>query len=243
MCGRFTLTKKDFAQLSHMLGAEVREGDAALYRPRYNIAPTDPHWILRTKSEQRELLPAKWGLVNSWAKDAKGAARQINARAETAMKRPAFRDAVMERRCAVPADGFFEWIGAKESRRPIWYHPAQAGLMLFAGLYESWLDPATTQWQRTFTILTTDANRLIEPVHDRMPVILPPDRVDEWLFVPSRDKQSHVEKLMPLLRPAPEDALIATEVSRRVNSVANDDEACLAPPEAAEPPAETARLL
>ena len=76
-----------------------------------------------------------------------------------------------------------------------------------------------------------------------MPVVLPPDRIDEWLFVPSRDKQTHAEKLMPLLRPAPEDALVATEVSRRVNSVANDDPACLAPPETIEPPAETARLL
>ena len=243
MCGRFTLTKKDFAELGHLMGAEFHERDAALYRPRYNIAPTDPHWIVRMKTEQRELIPANWGLVNSWAKDAKGAARQINARSETALKRPAFRDAFVERRCVVPADGFFEWVGAKEARSPIWYHPAHADVIAFAGLYESWLDPATTQWQRTFTILTTAANKLIEPVHDRMPVILPPDRIDEWLFVPSRDKQAHAEKLMPLLHPAPEDALIATEVSRRVNAVANDDPACLAPPDTTEPPAETARLL
>jgi len=231
MCGRFTLTKSDFDQLAHSLGAEVDAADAALYRPRYNIAPTDPHWLLRQKAERRQLLPAKWGLVNSWAQDAKGAARQINARSETALKRPAFRSAFAERRCAIPADGFFEWVGAKEARRPIWYHPPEGGVFLFAGLYESWLDPQTTEWQRTFTILTTEANELVAPVHDRMPVILSPDRVDDWLFVPSDGREAYAESLTSLLVPAAPETLVATEVSKRANSVANDDPACLTPAE------------
>jgi putative SOS response-associated peptidase YedK len=229
VCGRFTLTRRDLAGLAAELGAEVTGADAVAYRPRYNIAPTDQHWIARQKLEQRQLLPAKWGLVNSWAKDAKAAARQINARSETAINSPAFRESFLERRCVVPADGFYEWVGAKEARRPVWFHQQDGGLLLFAGLYESWLDPATTTWLRTFTIITTAANETVAPVHDRMPVILPPDHVDEWLFVPPQNKQSHAEKLLPLLAPAAPGVLVATEVSRRANSVANDDPACLTP--------------
>lgn len=234
MCGRFTLTKKDFRALAAHLDATFEEGDAGVYRPRYNIAPTDQHWILRTKYEQRQLLPAKWGLVNSWSKDPKGAFKQISARSETALSRPAFREAWEKRRCAVPADGFFEWMGAKESRRPIWFHPPGDGLILFAGLYESWRDPATEAWQRTFAILTTGANDTVAPVHDRMPVILPTSAVDDWLHIPPRNAAAHADKLRELLRPADEGVLVATEVSKRVNSVANDDEACLAPANAAE---------
>ena len=106
MCGRFTLTMEDRVQLAQLLGVSVEQMPEGDYRPRYNIAPTDPHWIVRTRYEDRELLPARWGLVNSWAKDAKGAFRQINARAETVARLPAFRDAFQKRRCVVPADGF-----------------------------------------------------------------------------------------------------------------------------------------
>ncbi|MEX2246993.1 MAG: SOS response-associated peptidase [Dehalococcoidia bacterium] len=243
MCGRFTLTRKRLADVADLLGAEYARELADLYRPRYNVAPTDQHWIARTKYEQRQLLPAKWGLVNSWAKYMKGAARQINARAETALKTAAFRDAFVHRRCAVPADGFFEWAGTKESRRPFWFHPPDDDpLLLFAGLYESWRNPVDDQWVRTFTILTTEANAVVAPVHDRMPVVLAPDQLDEWLFVPPRGAESHAETLLPLLHPAPDGALVATEVSRRVNAVANDDPACLAPAGDRET-AESPRLL
>lgn len=229
MCGRFTLTKTQFNELAEMLGAEADPEYASLYRPRYNIAPTDMHWVVRQRHEQRELLPATWGLVNSWSKDAKGAFKQINCRAETALARPAFRDAFERRRCIVPADGFFEWTGQKDARRPIWFHPADGELFLFAGMYETWVDPAASGRQRTFTILTTDANEAVAPVHDRMPVILPAERADEWLFVPSRDPAAHAKGLLTLMAPAPAHALVATAVSPRVSSVANDDAACLAP--------------
>ena len=242
MCGRFTLSRKDLSGLASALGASVDDADLALYRPRYNIAPTDMHWILRTKFEERQLLPARWGLVNSWASDAKGAFKQINARSETAPTRPAFRDAFERRRCAVPADGFFEWSGAKDARRPIWFHPPGGELLLFAGLYESWLDSRSATKIRTVTILTTEANAIVAPVHDRMPVILPPDRLDEWLFVPAQDAGSQTTRVRELMHPAAEDVLVATEVSRRVNSVANDDAACLAPP-AANEAIEAPRLL
>ena len=229
MCGRFTLTRKDFRQLAAELGAEFEEPVATLYRPRYNIAPTDQHWILRNKNEERQLLPAKWGLVNSWAPDMKGAARQINAKSETAHKSPAFREAFESRRAAIPADGFYEWAGAKEARRPYWFHAPDNGLLLLAGLYESWRDPETDEWTRTFTILTTDANDVVAPVHDRMPVVLPPDGVDDWIYRAPKGSQVDTRALRELLRPAPNDMLVATEVSRRANSVANDDEGVLAP--------------
>ncbi|HEY8171849.1 MAG TPA: SOS response-associated peptidase [Dehalococcoidia bacterium] len=242
MCGRFTLTRKSFRELATELDAFYDEEFTELYRPRFNVAPTDPHWIVRTKQERRELLPAKWGLVNSWSKSAKGAFKQINARSESALTRPAFREAFEKRRCVVPADGFFEWKGAKEARRPIWFHAPDAGLLLFAGLYETWHDPLVGDRQRTFTILTTSANNVVAPVHDRMPVILPAERVDDWLHIPTRNAVVYANDLRTLLAPADERTLVATEVSRRVNSVANDDEACLAPANDAEY-AEAPRLL
>ena len=228
MCGRFTLTIPDHESLALALGVAPDPSSAELYRPRYNVAPTDAHWILRVKEGRRELLPAKWGLVNSWAKDASGAARQINARIETARSRPAFRGAFERRRCVVPADGFFEWAGEKKARRPIWYHPRD-GLMLLAGLYESWRDPRSGTWQRTFSIVTTPANDLVAPVHDRMPAILTSEDVEAWLEPVEEGDTEALVALQRRLRPAPPDALVATAVSPRVNSVKNDDPECLTP--------------
>jgi putative SOS response-associated peptidase YedK len=224
MCGRFTLTYRERERLAFELGVPVEEIPPDAYKPRWNIAPTDPHWIVRLRLEDRHILPAKWGLVNSWAKDAKRAAAQINARAETLARSPAFRDAFRERRCVVPADGFFEWIGAGKERQPIWFHRPEGGLIYFAGLCESW-QPEPGQWQRTFTIITTTPNALVAPVHNRMPVILPEDRVDDWLD----QRQEDLDRLATLLAPPPEALMIATPVSQRVNSVKNDDPACLEP--------------
>ena len=232
MCGRFTLTYDQRQRLAAELGVNVEEINDADYRPRWNIAPTDPHWIVRMRYEERAILPAKWGLVNFWAKDAKRAAMQINARAETLSKSNAFREAFAQRRCIVPADGFYEWEGAGAARRPIWFHREDGGLLYFAGLYESW-QPQPEQWQRTFTIVTTEPNALMAPIHNRMPVILPAGVVDEWLD----PREEDLEKLQNLLRPAAEDALTLRRVSQRANSVKNDDPACVAPAE------DTQRLL
>lgn len=222
MCGRFTLTYRKAEVLAAELGVAV-ESLLADYRPRYNIAPTDPHWILRMKYEDREILPARWGLVNSWAGDRKSGFKNINARAETVQTQPAFRDAFKTRRCVVPVDGFFEWTGPKESRQPIWFHRSDGRLIFFAGLYESW-QPSSGEWERTFTILTTEPNSLVEPVHNRMPVILSDDDADEWVY-----RRQEPAALMELLRPADNALLIATPVSQRVNSVKNDDAECLTP--------------
>jgi putative SOS response-associated peptidase YedK len=230
MCGRFTLTYRERQHLAEELGVNVEEINDADYKPRYNVAPTDPHWIVRMRYEEREILPAKWGLINTWAKDAKRAAKQINARAETIATNSAFRDAFARRRCVVPADGFYEWIGAGKTRQPIWFHRRDGKLILFAGLYESW--PQTPDsWQRTFTIITTTPNNLMAPIHDRMPVILSGDDVDYWLD----PREEDTESLKALLAPPPEDLLAKLSVSQRVNSVKNDDPACLEPAEAAQP--------
>jgi putative SOS response-associated peptidase YedK len=229
MCGRFTLTYREKARLADELGVSVDEIDDAAYKPRWNIAPTDPHWIVRMQYENREILPAKWGLVNTWAKDAKRAAKQINARAETIATVSAFRDAFTKRRCVVPADGFFEWIGAGATKHPIWFHRPDGKLLLFAGLYESW--PVTPDnWQRTFTIITTSANDVVTPVHDRMPVILPEAAVDRWLD----PREEDADALREILAPAAEDVLIKLSVSPRANSVKNDDPSCLEATEAAQ---------
>ncbi len=228
MCGRFTLSLPTYSDLANLLGATPDPAIEALYRPRYNVAPTNVHLVLRAHEGHRELVPARWGLINHWAKDASSAARQINARSETARQRPAFRDALERRRCVVPADGFYEWTGPKGARRPLWFHAPSGGLLHLAGLYESWRNPETGEPVRTFTILTTAANDLIAPMHDRMPAILSADDVDAWLAVPDgvakEDGEEAVsaEEASALLRPAANDALVPRPVSTRVNAVTYD---------------------
>ncbi len=217
MCGRFTLAKEDPAEVAQDLGVPAAQIAQVDYRPRYNITPRSNHWIVRMTHEDREALPARWGLVNSWAKDDKRAAQQINARAESLKERPAFRSALRQRRCIVPADGFYEWTGTKKEKRPLWFHRSDGGLLLFAGLYESW-HPEPEEWETTFTIVTTTPNSLISPIHDRMPVILPEEAVDLWLF----GSEAEVEKLTSLLVAAPDSLLSVRPVSTLVNSVKNE---------------------
>jgi putative SOS response-associated peptidase YedK len=215
MCGRFTITRRDGNMLAAELGVDA---DSFVdYRPRYNVAPTQMHYVVRVKFENREVLPARWGLVNTWAKDASAAAKNINARAETVESRRAFSEAFIKRRCVVPADGFFEWTGPKTARQPTWFHREDNQLLLFAGLYESWR-PKPNQWETTFTILTTDANALTSQYHDRMPVILADRDADDWMDPRAPDPLA----LKKLLVPAPADLLVATPVSPDVNDVDND---------------------
>jgi putative SOS response-associated peptidase YedK len=222
MCGRFTITRRDGNLLAAELG--VPEGSFVDYRPRYNIAPTQPHFIVRIKYENREVLPATWGLVRSGSKDASMAAKCINARSETIETRPAFRDAFQKRRCVVPADGFFEWTGPKTARQPTWFHREDSQLLLFAGLYEAW-QKEQGEWETTFTILTTSANAVLESYHDRMPVILADLDADDWMDPRAPSPRA----LKRLLVPASDDLLIATPVSPEVNNVDNDSPELLQP--------------
>ena len=201
MCGRFTLTTREVHDLARALSATLADEDSArLHRPRWNIAPTNDHWLLLLDAGRRALVRARFGL------DGPGGRLVINARAETAAKLPTFRDAFERGRCVVPADGFYEWQGGRGQRSPMWFHPPDGGLLLFAGL--------TLERRGTsgFVILTTAANATLAPLHDRMPALLSPRAADAWL---ARGDAG-------LLAPAPDSWLAAREVSPLVNAVAND---------------------
>ena len=215
MCARVTLTIDDIDEVAGMLDAELAPEDARLYKRRYNVAPSDTHWILEYGADKRVLVPATWGYLPS---SQSGRARKpvINVRGEQVGSGHGFREAFASRRCAVVTDGFFEW---DARRAPTWYHRVDGGLVLLAGLFQR---AAETERDPRFTVLTTRPNKLIAAVHDRMPVIVPVAHIDGWLTAPPAEAAA-------LIRPAPEDALIATPVSKRVNSVKNDDAACLAP--------------
>lgn len=212
MCGRFTLTVDDVESVAGAFG--VAAGERPAHQARYNIAPTDEHFVVRMRREERELLPARWGLVRYGSRDRSRAARGINARAEGVAARPLFREAFRKRRCVVPADGYYEWTA---SREPFWFHRPDGGLLALAGIYE-WWRPAADEWEATFAILTCAPNALAARVHDRMPAILPEERIDDWLFGEARDAAG----LAALLAPAPEEALLARPVARLVNGVRND---------------------
>ena len=219
MCGRFSQTRSwsELAELYEAPGGEPPRNLA----PRYNVAPTQAIPIVRIEEDgRRGLVMARWGLVPSWAKDVAIGARLINARAETAAEKPAFRDAVRRRRCLIPADGFYEWQARPRGpKQPHHIARADGGAMAFAGLWERWDRAPDGRPLVSCTILTTEANALVRPIHDRMPVILDPEDEGPWLDVgdPAR------------LRPISADALRANPVGRRVNDVRNDDPACREP--------------
>ena len=215
MCGRFTLTRKDKREVAEFLG--VDESELGDYRPRYNIAPMQWHFLVVSEYERRKALPAKWGLANRWAKDNSRASQCINAKAETVEVRPSFRYAFKKRRSVVPADGLYEWTGAKGTRRPIWFHRADGKLMLFAGLYEDWF-PEKDKPEMTFTIVTCDSNAVTRPIHNRMPVILSERDADDWMNPLEKDPSL----LKRLLVPAPDELLVAQPASTLVNSPRND---------------------
>ena len=215
MCGRFTLTRRDGRELAAELG--VSDDVFSDYRPRYNIAPMQRHFIVTTEFENRKVVPARWGLVNRWAKDNSRASQCINAKAETVEVRPSFRDAFKKRRCVVPADGFYEWTGPKSARRPMWIHRADGKLILFAGLYEDWF-PEKDLLETTFTIITCEPNAVTRPIHNRMPVILEERAADDWMNPGEADPLS----LKRLLIPAADDVLLAQPASPLANSVRND---------------------
>jgi putative SOS response-associated peptidase YedK len=211
VCGRFT-SERDGKLLEARLG--VPPGALADYAPRYNIAPTQPFFVVVMTYENRTVIPAKWGLVPRGSKDASRAAQCINARSETIESRAAFREAFSNRRCIVPADGFYEWSGPRSARQPHWIHRRDGQLLLFAGVFEEWQQrgaPAET----TFTILTCPANSTMARLHDRMPVILSDREADDWMNPRAADAHS----LKRLLRPLSEDLLETRMVSPLVNNV------------------------
>jgi putative SOS response-associated peptidase YedK len=211
MCGRVTLTKTGIRGLASDLDAEFSPEDEALFRPRYNVAPSDVHWMVEGRGDARVLLPAVWGYPTATRS-------LVNVRGEQVASGAGFREAFRARRCAVVTDGFYEWNARRE---PFWFHRADGGLVLLAGLYHA---GAEAQRPR-FTILTTRPNHLMTPIHDRMPVVLANATLDDWLTAPPA-------RAAQLIAPAADAALVVQAVSKRVNSVKHDDPGCLAAPEA-----------
>jgi putative SOS response-associated peptidase YedK len=208
MCGRFTLTTPNLDELAREFGAELDAEIARLYRPRWNVAPTNTHPVLKVEDGVLRLVPARFGV------EAPGGRFVINARSETAAELRTFRQAFQSDRCVVPADGLYEWQGRRGDRRPLWFHDPAGGLLFFAGLAFKNHDA------HAFVILTAPANDLVSPVHSRMPALLSRDAARAWLARPDPT----------LLASAPSGALASREVSSLVNDVANDRPELLDPP-------------
>ncbi|WP_335972759.1 MULTISPECIES: SOS response-associated peptidase [Streptomycetaceae] len=232
MCGRYVASRAA-ADLAAAFDAEVRvrTGEQAP-EPSWNVAPTDPVWgvVQRAQDDEpepvRRLRPLRWGLVPSWSKSPAGGARLINARAETVHTRPAFRKAFTDRRCLLPADGYYEWetlpatAHRKAVKKPYYLHPADGSLLAMAGLYEFWrdrTDPAGA-WLVSCTVITTDATDSSGRIHPRMPLTIAPEHHADWLDPAHRDP----DDLRALLALPSGGDLAARPVPPAVNSVRND---------------------
>ncbi|KAA0272083.1 MAG: SOS response-associated peptidase [Acidobacteria bacterium] len=226
MCGRFTLTDPSPRRLAPRF--DLDPGFELDDRPRFNIAPTDPVVAIRRGGGGRnEAGVLRWGLVPGlWAR--RGGQRPlINARAETVATQPAFRESFAERRCLIPADGFYEWRRDPEGKQPIWFSASgEPGgeLFAFAGVWAR-LEGGGEAPLSSCALITCPPNALMRPVHDRMPVVLPRDAEATWI-----DPGAGEEELLALLRPAAEGALVAREVGDAVNDVRDDGPHLLDPP-------------
>ncbi|MBK1698825.1 SOS response-associated peptidase [Rhodovibrio salinarum] len=230
MCGRYSITSPPDTIQRIFQVPELPNLPA-----RYNVAPTQDVPVVRVGGDQegpeadggRHLVQLRWGLVPFWADDPSIGVKMINARADSASDKPAFRAAFRRRRCLVVADGFYEWQAAAEKgqrKQPYRIEFQDRRPFGFAGLWERWTDPQTQSVLETCTILTTEANDALKPIHPRMPVILAPEAFDAWLA-----PESNLETAKTLLRSDPGEDLTAYPISTRVNAVKNDDPALLEP--------------
>jgi putative SOS response-associated peptidase YedK len=222
MCGRYTLSKKE--ELSEMLRERFMFDEFSEIRlvARFNIAPTQQIPVIVNEGG-RKLISARWGLVPPWAGDEKIGASLANARCETVASKAAFRSAFKLRRCLVPADGFYEWQKTGLGKVPHHFTLKSDALFAFAGLWESWRNPAGEE-VRSVSLITTTPNAVVAPVHDRMPVILTPEREAAWL-----DHATPAESLGRMLVPYPVEQMKARAVSSAVNSARFDSPELLAP--------------
>ncbi|AGT30438.1 hypothetical protein M493_07695 [Geobacillus genomosp. 3] len=218
MCGRFTLTVD-----LEMLQARFHFRYQGSLAPRFNIAPSQEVLTVVAEGEERIGKMMRWGLVPFWAKDDRIGAKMINARAETVDEKASFRHAFKRRRCLILADGFYEWKKDGAKKVPYRFTLKTGEPFAFAGLWERW--EGASGPLETCTIITTRANGIVAPIHDRMPVMLPPERHEDWLD-PRLDDS---EYLKSLLRPYPEEQMQVYEVSALVNSPKHDVSACIEP--------------
>jgi putative SOS response-associated peptidase YedK len=211
MCGRYVQRTP-----AKTLSKEFQVSEMPEIKPRYNIAPTQDILSIRRIEDEREAILLKWGLVPSWAKDVSIGAKLINARSETVTEKPSFREAFKKRRCIIPADGFYEWQRTGGKKQPYFFRMRDERPFGFAGLWEKWRD-ADGQVLETCTILTTEANEVLRPVHDRMPVILHSEDYDLWLDEDARQQDLRKD----LLRPYTSAEMVSYPVGTAVNSTNN----------------------
>jgi putative SOS response-associated peptidase YedK len=217
MCGRFAL-KSPPAKLIERFGLD----ECADFAPRYNIPPgTDIPVIRRSPEGKRVLHLLRWGLVPHWAKDPSIGNKLSNARGESVAEKPSFRDAFRRRRCLIPADGFYEWKTEGKVKQPYFISLKSGEPLAMGGLWESWRRP-DGEILRTACIITTGPNDVMEPIHDRMPVILRAESWQAWLEAP-------VEAIQPLVIPYDADAMQAWPVDRRVSRTVDDDAGLIEP--------------
>ena len=236
MCGRFT-QERPTSELAEIFEAEDLVGAPG---GRFNVAPTDEAAVVVQRVDRRAVTAYRWGLIPHWAEDPKIGNRMFNARAETLATSPVFREALRRRRCLVPVDSFYEWRREGKVRQPFRVVGRDGWPLALAGLWSGWRDADTGEVRRTFSIVTTGPNDLMRPIHDRMPVVVPPDAWERWLDPTIPDPG----ELQGLLVPAADGVLDAYPVSRAVSNVANDGPALIVPLDAAlgEPPAPTPDL-
>ena len=229
MCTRYMLLRPG-SEVGALLGLDSFPETGQ----RFNAAPGQALPIVRRGNRpgrKREATALRWGLVPAWSPTPAMRTPLINARAESAAEKPAFRDALRQRRCAVPADGFYEWKRTAHGPMPWLFDDNTGRLLLLAGLWERWSGAGAEPFE-SFAVLTTAPNALVAPLHDRMPALIPVDALDEWL-----DAATPPARLSQLLAPCPAERLRTRAVNQRLNNAANDDAACLAPPPPQAPPA------
>ncbi|MBW2109749.1 MAG: SOS response-associated peptidase [Deltaproteobacteria bacterium] len=219
MCGRYTITE----EIEVLQGRFEFENAHIDFKPRYNVAPGQNALVV-VKSDSRYLYMMSWGFVPFWAKDESIGYKLINARGETLSEKPIFKRLFEEKRCLVLADGFFEWkqLGKGKVKVPMRFVLKDRRPFAFAGLWDIWQDPQGKE-QQTFTIITTGANEIVRPIHDRMPVILKREDEEEWLD-PENKK---IDRLSSLLKPFPSELMDVYAVSTIVNSTKNDRPECI----------------
>jgi putative SOS response-associated peptidase YedK len=229
MCGRYRLSRPK-QLIEEYFDTAPWDDD---WGPRYNIAPTQPVPVIRQhpKEPVRQLSLMKWGLIPHWTREPSIVGSTINAKSETAARKPTFRDPLKFRRCLIPADGFYEWERKRAAKQAYCFELNDGELFAFAGLWDGWKN-AAGQWIRTFSILTTTSNAVTSTIHDRMPVILQRDSYDMWLD----PAMTNVQLVTALLKPYDSRKMRSYPVSPRVNHVVNDDEECSRPLDITEAP-------
>lgn len=211
MCGRFTLT----TELDDIIETFSIENNLIDYTARFNIAPSQTVAVISNAEGTRVLDGYRWGLVPRWAKDIKIGYSMINARAETVESKPAFRNLLSRNRIILVADGFYEWKTEGKEKQPYRFQVDSGRVYGFAGLFDEWKDP-NGKLIRSCTIITTTANALVQPIHNRMPVILQPESVAPWL-----DSSTDRKQVLELLKPYPAESMFKYPVSKKVGNVKN----------------------